>query len=200
MESQRARLLFGGGIALAGALIVFLTVGWPQRTQPQPKDSSVGPPISGDDNAMGASDIPVADPSRAQPVTAAMAVSKKELHAGDTFELCARVRIAGGHHIYGTNATHGPFIPTALTLSLPREVESMDRWSAPKPTEAKGGDLIYTESVVFRRHLKIQPSAKPGKLKLSGELLCQPCSEELCWPPRMIPLSVSVTVQAPKTE
>lgn len=200
MESQRARLLFGGDLALAGALIVFLTVGWPQRTQSQPKDSSGGLPISGNNNTMDASNIPVADPSPAQPVTAAMAISKKELHAGDAFELCVRVRIAGGHHIYGTNTTRGPFIPTKLTLSLPREVESIDRWSAPKPIEAKGGDLIYTESVVFRRHLKIQPSAKPGKLKLSGELLCQPCSEELCWPPRNIPLSVSVTVQEPKTE
>jgi DsbC/DsbD-like thiol-disulfide interchange protein len=154
--------------------------------------------ISGDDNVMDASNIPVADPSGTQPVTAAMALTKNELRAGDTFELCIRARIAGGHHIYGTNATHGPFTPTTFTLSLPREVESMDYWSAPKPKEAKGGELVYTESVVFRRHLRIQPSTKPGILKLSAELVCQACSEELCWPPKTMPLSVSVPVQEPK--
>src|SRR5215469_15491371 len=99
MESQRARMVFGNGITLAGALIVFVTIGWPQPAQPQPKDYSGRLPISRNDNAMGASDIPVAEPSSSQPVTAAMAASKKELHAGDAFELCVRVRIAGGHHI-----------------------------------------------------------------------------------------------------
>jgi hypothetical protein len=157
-------------------------------------------PLSNGNNALGIPEIPVADPSSAQPVTAGMAVNRKKLHPGDAFELCVRARIAGGHHIYGTNAVHGPFSPTALTLRLPREVEAIDDWAVPEPAKTKGGDLVYTESVVFRRHLKIQLSAKPGKLIVSGELFCQPCSEQLCWPPRTIPLSVSVVVQEPKTE
>jgi hypothetical protein len=186
MDSNRARVLFGAGMAIAGALVIFFTAGGPRPAKPLPKARLPS--------------ILVADPSRAQPVTAAMAVDKTELHPGDAFELCVRARIAGGHHIYATHATRGPFTPTALTLSLPAEVEPTDDWDAPEPTRTKGGDLVYTESVVFRRHLKVQPSAKPGKLMLSGELLCQPCSEELCWPPRTIPLSVSVAVQDPRKE
>ena len=37
MERKRARVFLGAGIVFAGALLVFLAIGWPKRAEPLPK-------------------------------------------------------------------------------------------------------------------------------------------------------------------
>src|SRR5881394_2831293 len=67
--------------------------------------------------------FPVPEPSRTEPVTAAMKLERDIVRPGESFEVLVRVRIAAGHHIYSTNAIHGPFTPTKLDLILPADLE-----------------------------------------------------------------------------
>ena len=136
----------------------------------------------------------VAEPSRVEPVTAAMLAEPRVIRPGETFQLWVRVRIAGGHHIYSTNASSGPFAPTALTLVLPDSLEPAGNWAAPRPVVTKTGESVYTDSVLFRRLLRVRFNARQQPLTINGELQCQACTEELCWPAGRIALSASVAV------
>ena len=123
-----------------------------------------------------------------------MKADRDTVRAGESFEILVRVRIAGGHHIYSTNALNGPFTPTTLDLILPAELEPAGQWVTPKPTTTKTGDRIYTDSNLFRRSLRVRLNSPPGLLSIKGELRCQACTEELCWPPGKIGVSTTVAV------
>lgn len=138
--------------------------------------------------------LAAAEPSRTNPVTAAMQPDPPYVRPGETFQLLVRVRIAGGHHIYGTNASPAPFSPTTLTLILPEDLQPAGDWIAPRPTVTKTGAGIYTDSVLFRRPLKVRSNAPLGELSIKGDILCQACTDELCWPAGKIALSASVAV------
>ena len=138
--------------------------------------------------------FPVAEPSRIEPVTAAMKVDRETVRAGESFEVLVRVRIAAGHHIYSSNTLGGPFTPTTLDLILPADLEPVGKWGAPRPTTTKTGERIYSDSILFRRSLKVRLNTPPGPLSIKGELRYQACNEELCWPPGKIGVSTSVAV------
>jgi len=138
--------------------------------------------------------FPVDEPSRTEPVTAAMKVDRDTVRAEERFEVLVRVRIAAGQHIYGTKKIAGPFTPTSLDLILPADVEPVGKWVAPRPTKTKTGDRIYTDSVLFRHSLKVRLNTPPVLLSIRGELRCQACDEESCWPPGKIGVSTTVSV------
>lgn len=140
-------------------------------------------------------DFEFPEPSRSEPVTARMDASRKTLSVGDAFELVVRVRIIGGSHIYPLNQAEKPFVPTTLQLTLPSGVEIVGDWQAPEPSRAKGGEKVYTDSVVFRRPLKIRSAPVTGRLSLKGELQYQVCTAEVCWPPKTISLSTAITIE-----
>jgi len=135
-----------------------------------------------------------AQPSHAEPVTAAMMTDCQTTRAGETLELSVRVRIAGGYHIYSNRPPHGPFSPTTLVLRLPEELEAVGDWLASSPTTTKTGEEVYIESVLFRRRLKVRSNAGHKVLSIKADLLYQACNDELCWPPGKIRLSASVAV------
>ena len=132
--------------------------------------------------------------SRTEPVTAAMKADRDTVRAGESFEVLLRVRIAAGHHIYSTNAIAGPFLPTTLDLILPADLEPVGKWVAPRPKTTKTGEQKYSDSILFRRALNVRLNTPPGLLSIKGELRCQACNEELCWPPAKIGVSTSVAV------
>jgi DsbC/DsbD-like thiol-disulfide interchange protein len=134
----------------------------------------------------------VYDPSPAQPVTATMLPDHTKVHAGDRFQLLVRVRIAGGFHIYSTNTPHGPFSPTRLSLVLPDELEAVGDWAVPAPTVTRSGERVYTDSVLFRRPMRIRLNAATKQLFIEGELLCQACNQDLCFPARQFSISAFV--------
>jgi DsbC/DsbD-like thiol-disulfide interchange protein len=127
-----------------------------------------------------------ADPSTPQP--------------GDTFQIIVRVRIAGGYHIYGTNTSQGPFSPTSLTLALPPEVDPIREWIATQPRMTRAGERVYTDAVQFRRAFKVRLNAGPRRLSITGELLCQACNDDVCFPARKFPISTSVVVMSKSKE
>ena len=139
------------------------------------------------------SEITVEKPSQTKPVTATMKVAEQEVRAGERVEVIVRVRIAGGHYIYSTNEVGGPFSPTVLTLTLPQELERVGELVAPEPSR-KGGHFVYTNSVVFRQMVKVRLNTEAKTVSIKGELLCQACTEELCWPPRKTRLETTVSV------
>jgi len=136
----------------------------------------------------------VPEPSSAEPVTAAMKTDQPTARPGDTFDVMVCVRIAGGHHIYSTNAVAGPFTPTTLNLVVPAGLEPVGGWIVPSPATTKTGQRVYTDSLLFRRSLKVRLNTPPGVLSIKGELRYQACTEELCWPPGNIGVSASVAV------
>src|ERR1043166_9698817 len=138
--------------------------------------------------------FPVPQPSRTDPVTGALKADGETVWPGDGFEVLLRVRIAAGHHIYSTNALAGPFLPTTLDLILPAGLEPVGKWVAPRPKTTKTGEQIYSDSILFRRALMARLNTPPGLLSIKGELRCQACNEELCWPPAKIGVSTSVAV------
>ena len=137
-------------------------------------------------------------PSSSQPVMAAMKAEPPEVLAGEAFEISVRVEIASAHHIYASNVLGKPFVPATLDVTLPRGVEAVGKWIGPEPTRRRNGDLVYTDSALFRRPLKVHANAPAGPLSIKGELSYQTCTEELCWPPRTIQLSSSIRVQVSK--
>jgi len=143
-------------------------------------------------------DFTASKPSSGRPVVAGMQSAPPEATPGGTFEILVRVEIAGAHHLYASNVVGQPFLPVALDLILPDGVEASGDWIGPEPTRRRNGEFIYTDSVLFRRTLKVRVNVPAGSLSIKGELHYQTCTEELCWPPRTIQLSSSVSVYSPK--
>jgi len=140
-------------------------------------------------------EIPAAEPSAHEPVTAAMKADPAPVKAGNTFQLLVRIRIADGHHIYGANPKSKTFTGTSVSLELPDGIESVADWTAPTPSVAPDGEPVYTNSVTFSRTLKLNGAAASGALSLKGELRFQVCDDQLCWPPKTIAIASTVTVQ-----
>jgi DsbC/DsbD-like thiol-disulfide interchange protein len=123
-----------------------------------------------------------------------MLAAPSTVNPGDTFQLAVRVRIASGYHIYSTKAPEGPFSQTSLTFTLPDELTFSGDWVVPPPIITQTGESVYRESVLFYRTIKVQLNAAPKQLSIKGELLCQACNPDLCFPARKLPISASVTV------
>jgi len=136
----------------------------------------------------------VPEPSGVEPVTAAMGINRLKVQAGESFDVLVRVRIAGGYHIYAPAAGSSPFTRAVVRLDLPGPLEAEGEWIMPRPTVTKSGESIYTDSVLFRRRIKVRLNAPNEPVSIKGELLCQACDAELCRPPGKIPLSASVKV------
>lgn len=122
---------------------------------------------------------------KAQPAT---------VQPGEIFEIIVQVRIAGGYHIYSTNAAQGPFTPTTLNLLLPQALTPAGEWVVSTTPITSGDATVYTGSVSFRRLLKVRLNTAEQPLSLKGELLCQACTAELCWPPAKLELSTALSV------
>jgi hypothetical protein len=165
-------------------VLIAIVIGCSSRTVPEAKKTVTNAPF-----------VPT-EPSSRQPVTAVMK-SAPNVMAGQAFEILVRVAIAGAHHLYASNASGQPFIPTTVELTLPRGVEALGDWIGPEPTRRRNGELVYTDSALFRRQLKVGANVPAGPLSIKGELHYQACTEELCWPPRSIPLSSLIHVHSP---
>ena len=101
------------------------------------------------------------EPTRAEPVKAAMQSSAESVAPGAKFEVLVQARIFPGFHIYGMDPKVSPFIPTALKLTLPDGLEAGGDWTGPSPEHDKDGVEIYTGAAVFRRSLQARAGAAP---------------------------------------
>jgi Disulphide bond corrector protein DsbC len=145
--------------------------------------------------AMSIDDIVVADPSPSEPVTALMTIRPKCATVGETVDLLVHIRIARAHFIYSKDDAGGPFVPVAVKATLPEGVEPISDWRLPTPEKGRGNSLVYRDSVLLRRSLKVVSSSSPRSLTVRGELQYQVCTDELCWPKGKLELSAPLMIQ-----
>jgi hypothetical protein len=136
------------------------------------------------------------EPTRAEPVKAAMQSSAESVASGAKFEVLVQVRILPGFHIYGMDPKVSPFIPTTLKLTLPDGLETAGDWTGPNPERDQAGVEIHTGAAVFRRALRARAGAAPKKCSIGVELEYQVCNDEMCYPPKKVELNATVEIAA----
>jgi hypothetical protein len=135
------------------------------------------------------------DPSPDEPVTATMKFRPESLPAGEATEILVSVRIATAHYIHAAKNSDEPWVPLAMNVSLPDGVEFLGDWQMPTPEKGHGDALVYRNSVLLRRALRIGPKSAPRDLRVSGKLRYQACNDELCWPTRTMELSAPLFIR-----
>ncbi|HEY1785660.1 MAG TPA: hypothetical protein VGG30_08935 [Pirellulales bacterium] len=145
---------------------------------------------------IAAADFSVAAPSSDQPVAAAMKIRPESAAAGSTVEILVYARIAPMHYLHAAGDAGEPFTSVAMEIALPKEVEPIGDWQLPTPEIGKGNAPVYRDAILLRRWLKILSGTPPQTLQIAGELRYQACTEELCWPPRKIALSVPLVIRS----
>lgn len=138
----------------------------------------------------------VPDPTSGEPVTAAMAVRPERASAGETVELIVYVRIAKAHYLHAPVDSDDHFLAVAMEDMLPEGVEAAGAWKLPPPEVGTGTSLVYRDSLIVRRQLRVSPRVAPQTLLLSGGFHYQACTDDLCWPPGMVEVSVPLVIQA----
>jgi hypothetical protein len=138
------------------------------------------------------------EPTRAEPVKAAMQASAASVSPGGQFEVLVQARILSDYHIYGMDPKVSPFIPTTLKLTLPDGLEAAGEWTGPSPERDKAGVEIYTGTAVFRRAVKASAGGVPKKCSIGVELEYQVCNNDMCYPPKKVELDATVEVAAAK--
>lgn len=171
------------------AAVLVCTAGCASRTESQHREPVRSIPVVF---------LEPATPSASEPVTAVMQAVPEEVAAGGSFELLVRVAIAGAHHVYARVPEDSPFSAARLELNLPPGLEALDDWSRSEPVQRRPGQLVYTESAWFRRRFRVVSKPPDGVLTIKGALHYQACTEELCWPPGVLPLSASLRTASPK--
>jgi DsbC/DsbD-like thiol-disulfide interchange protein len=136
------------------------------------------------------------EPTRAEPVKAAMQSSAAAVTPGGQFDVLVQARIFPDFHIYGMDPKVSPFLPTALKLTRPDGLEAAGDWTGPSPQQNQAGVDIYTGAAVFRRTLQARAGAAPKKCSIRVELEYQVCNNEMCYPPKKVELDATVEIAA----
>ncbi len=141
-------------------------------------------------------EVAVPDPSPSEPVTAVMTIQPKCASVGETVEVLVHIRIASAHFIHAKDDSGGPFVPVTVKTTLPEGVEPIGDWQIPTPEKGRANALIYRDSVLLRRSLRVVSRAEPENLTVVGELQYQVCTDELCWPKGKMKLSAPLVIQS----
>jgi hypothetical protein len=144
---------------------------------------------------MVSEDFAISDPSPSEPVTAAMKIRPDSATAGETVEILVHARIARGHYLHATSDPGETFVAVAMGATIPNEIETLGDWQLPAPEVGQGNALVYRNSIVLRRSLKLLSSAPPQTLTIVGELQYQVCTDELCWPTGKMKLSAPLVIR-----
>jgi hypothetical protein len=134
-------------------------------------------------------------PSSEEPVTATMKLRPESLAAGEAAELLVSVRIATAHYVHAANKPGAPWVPLAMTVSLPDGVEFSGDWHLPTPDKGHGDAPVYRNSVLLRRALRVGAKSAPRDVRVSGKLRYQACNDELCWPTRTMELFAPLSIR-----
>ncbi|GEM_PF-3066472 len=206
VATQPYRLLFAtiSGVHLYGfprlailGLAVVAFVGCSSQSPSREADrEGSGAAVTATEAVLNNSEFTLFEPSSSRPVTAVMEIIPAEIRKAGSAEVQVRLAIAGAYYIYVSNAVGKPFTPVSLTVMLPDGIEFSGGWLASAPERTKTGELVYTDSVTFRRPLRTGSNAPVGRLFIRGEVHYQACTEELCWPPQTITLSSPLNVRS----
>ena len=153
-----------------------------------------GPPNVAQSSPINLPSLP--EPSPSEPVKAAMTVRPENVSAGDVAELLVYLRIAKAHYLHAPAKSSGYAIAVTMDAVLPDGVEAAGDWIFPPPLKGQGDSLIYRDSLILRRAIRVSSRAAPQTLMLTGSLRFQACTDELCWPPALIQVSAPLVIQS----
>lgn len=138
------------------------------------------------------------EPSASNPVTAIMTIDPPGAFVGETVEVRIHIRIASAHFIHAKDDARGPFVPVEVKTELPAGVEPAGEWQFPTPETGREQALVYRDSVVLRRSLRVVSCIQPATPKLLALVQYQVCNDEVCWPKGKLELTAALTIQPPR--
>jgi thiol:disulfide interchange protein DsbD len=125
------------------------------------------------------------------------ALSTTAVHAGDKPTIAVIVDVHDGLHAQ----SHTPIDEYAIKFEVATDKNDQAGFGGveyPKPLEktfpALGKMSVYVGRTIVRVPVTIGADAKPGALKLSGNVTFQACDDNSCFPPETVNWSISTTV------
>ena len=91
-----------------------------------------------------------------------MTIRPKSVSAGDTVEIVVNIRIASAHFIHAKDHADVPFVPVAVNTTLPEGLTPIGDWQFPTPEKGRGSSLVYRDSLLLRRSLKVDSRLQAG--------------------------------------
>ena len=138
-------------------------------------------------------------PGTIQYATTSAAVRPAIVKRGGHTSVVVTIKIAPQFHINSVKPADADLIPTKLAINsaagfkvgspvYPPNKTVRESYS-PKPM------LVYQGTATIRVPITVESSAAPGKHVLSGALSYQGCNQSACYPPKSVPVNVTVTVR-----
>lgn len=120
---------------------------------------------------------------------------------GKQMEIAVVMKIRDGYHVNARETTFDYLIPTDLKSDVPPGFK-IGEVAYPKGTPhkfsfAKDRPLnVYTDTVVLRLPVTVEPNASLGEQHLTLKLRYQACSNEVCLPPVTLPVDAVIHVSS----
>jgi len=154
------------------------------------------PDVSRKSDAQIEEQFSLSDPSPSEPVVVGMMFDPPFGGAGDSTELIVYVRIARAHYVYAQGDANSTFSAVTMRVQFPVELQAQDDWHFPQAEVDKNGRRVFRDAVLLRCPVKVAADALTSSLTVNGQLSCQVCTDELCWPKRSIEVSAPFTIQS----
>ena len=169
----------------------------PSGGQPEPARpgtvADAGKPLI--DSESETKEVPVPEPSRSEPVKAAMRIHPASVSAGGTVEILVAIRVARAHYLHATSGSGDKFTPLGIDVTLPAGVEAIKEWEFPAPKTGRSGAPEYRDALLLKRLLTVSSTLPPQTMLFDGVLRYQACTDELCWPPGRMKLSAPLLIR-----
>ncbi len=143
-------------------------------------------------------DIPIARPTKDNPVTVGAAVSRTRVSPGEQIVLVVRCQTADPWYIYAADGATDVGVPTQLNLKLPPNVTQSSTWQLPDAAikaSPLGEISSYAGDFRFMIPLEISADATAAEMEIQCELAYQACSDATCLAPASQRLVIPLAVQ-----
>ena len=129
--------------------------------------------------------------NKISPVNVTALAEPLEAVPGKAFDLYLLVTLSEGWHIYSLNAqSQGESLATEIHFDE-NVFQARGKWMEPRPTIALDEALdkvvkVHTDSVRFRRNLRVPDDLSPGEYTISGRIEYRACDNKICSLPREV--------------
>jgi DsbC/DsbD-like thiol-disulfide interchange protein len=121
-----------------------------------------------------------------------------ELTPGGKAEAVVTIKIAAGYHINGNPASKYQ-IATVLSVSAIDGISVGEAVYPPgvakKFSFSPDTIMVYESGIVIKQPLLANADAGKGNRSLTAKLRVQPCDDQVCYPPRTLPVTILVNVK-----
>ena len=122
------------------------------------------------------------------------------LQAGKTAQVEVRFRVNPGYHVNSHTPGSELLIPTALDFKPLEKIKAGKIIYPPAeqlalPFDPKEKLSVYTGDIVTQVPVVAAKSAVPGQYSLKGDLQYQACNDNSCFPPKSLPVEITVVVK-----